>query len=153
MTLLDYGDRMGEEPVYPISQQVQERSFVGAKWGKPVSRGNSIRTFTWSRILTFGSLAERQTRQLQLASTYLSLGQGDLLIEVENGGSTKIKDFCLQSVTPSQRYDKNQFDLLVTFEGIGGEEVTISNGGYGERWLANDFSTWQSSDSTKWDIL
>jgi len=144
---------MGEEPVYPVSQQVQESSFVGAKWGKPISRGNAIRTFTWSRILTFGSLAERQTRQLQLASTYLGLGAGDLLIEVENGGSTKIKDFCLQSVTPSQRYEKNQFDLLLTFEGIGGEEVTIDNGGYGERWLAGDSSTWQNSDSTKWDIL
>ena len=34
VVLLNYGDKMLEEPVHPISQQIQENSFVGAKWGK-----------------------------------------------------------------------------------------------------------------------
>ena len=153
VVLLDYGDKMIEEPVHPISQQIQESRFVGAKWGKARYRGNAIRSFSWSRVMTFTSLAERQTRQLQLASSYLGLGSGDLLIEVENGGSTQIKDFCIESVTPSQRWEKNQFDLVIAFEGLGGEEITVSDGGYSQKWLATDGSLWASNDSNKWELI
>ena len=103
--------------------------------------------------MTFTSLAERQTRQLQLASSYLGLGSGDLLIEVENGGSTQIKDFCIESVTPSQRWEKNQFDLVIAFEGLGGEEITMSDGGYSQKWLTTDNSLWAANYSNKWELI
>lgn len=153
VVLLDYGERMMEEPSHPLAAQVQESQFVGGKWGKARGRGNMLRTYSWTRILTFATLAERQTRQLQLPASYLALGSGDLLIEVENGGSTLVKDFALTAVTPSQRWESNAFDLLLTFEGIGGEEITINSGGYGERWDAADGSTWDSADPSTWNLI
>ncbi|MAO19436.1 MAG: hypothetical protein CMJ25_01685 [Phycisphaerae bacterium] len=153
VVLLDFGDKMLEEPAHPIAKQVQESNFVGARWGKARDRGNAIRTFNWSRVMTFASLAERQTWQLQLAASYMGLATGDLLIEVENGGSTRIKDFCLNSVTPSQRWEKNQYDLVLAFEGLGGKEETVTFGGYADAWLATDASTWDTNDSTKWQLI
>lgn len=153
VVLLDYGERMMAEPSHPLAAQVQESQFVGRKWGKARARGNILRTYSWTRVLTFATLAERQTRQLQLPASYLSLGSGDLLIEIEDGGSTLIKDFALTAVTPSQRWENNPFDLLLTFEGIGGEEVTIDNGGYGDRWLSDDSGTWDALDPTTWNLI
>ena len=151
--LLDFGERMMVEPSYPLSRQVQERQFAGARWGKPANRGNKLRQYSWTRILSFASEAERQTRQLQLPASFLELGQGDLLIEIENGGATRVKDFVLSSVTPEQRWDKNAVDLVLTFEGIGGEEEIISSGGFGETWAADDSSTWDAADPSTWNLI
>lgn len=153
VVLLDYGERMTAEPSYPLAAQVQESQFVGARWGRARSRGNMLRTYSWTRILRFTTIAERQTRQLQLPASFLSLPAGELLIEVEGGGKMLVRDFALTNVTASQRWENDAFDLLLTFEGIGGEEVTVDNGGFGARWLANDSSTWDSADATTWDIL
>ena len=153
VVLLDYGERMMAEPSYPLAAQVQESQFVGRKWGKARARGNILRTYSWTRILSFATLAERQTRQLQLPASFLSLPSGDLLIEVEDGGKTLVKDFALTAVTPAQRWEKNATDLLLTFEGIGGEEVTIDNGAFGDRWLADDSEVWDSADTSTWKLI
>ena len=153
VVLLDYGERMMAEPSYPLAAQVQESQFVGRKWGKARGRGNMLRTFAWSRVFTFSTIAERQTRQIQLPASFLALGSGDLLIEVEDGGTTLVRDFALTAVIAAQRWESNAFDLLLNFEGVGGEEIIINNGGYGQRWLTDDSDTWDAADSSTWKLI
>lgn len=153
VVLLDFDDLMLAEPVYPITGEFQQRQFVGRKWGGAKSLQNAVRAYSWTRVIKFNSIEERETRQLQLAASFLNRREGELLIEVQNGGSTLVKEFCLNSVIPSQRFESNAFDLLLTFEGIGGEEVTVSDGGFGDRWDPTDSSTWDAADSSTWKLI
>ena len=148
--LLDQGDYMTSHPSFPVAADVQETRFVGGQWGKARGRGNKMRTFQWSRVLSFSTVEECQTRQLQLPQIFLTGKTDDLLIEVEDGGSTLVSDFALTSVNASHRADIVPTDLLLEFEGIGGEESVISSGGFSEVWESDDETTWNGFDSTKW---
>jgi len=79
LVLLDHGDWMGESPTMPLSGSVQEARFIGSSWAKTFGRGNKLRTFTWSRVLEFSTVAERITIsscdaiELELNPTWLML--------------------------------------------------------------------------------
>lgn len=153
VVLLEQGDFMTSHPSFPVAADVQETRFVGGQWGKVRGRGNKLRTFQWSRVISFSTVEECQTMQLQLPSLFLTGKTGELTIEIEDGGATRISDFALISVAPSHRADIKPADLLLEFEGIGGEETVISNGGFGDPWASDDASVWDAADPSTWKVI
>ena len=130
LVLLDHGDRMGESPTMPLSGSVQEARFVGAAWGKTFGRGNKLRTFTWSRVLEFSTVAERMGYQVSLPGT-LPIGRsGDLTIAIEEGSTHAIEDFTISSCDAIE-LELNPTWLLLNFEAQGGKDRIVNRAGLG----------------------
>ena len=125
--LLDYGDRMLRDPEFPLSARVQETGFVRSEWAKVFRRGNRVRSYSWSVIIESQSIAQCQTRMLQLPATYLAIPETTLKIEVEHGGAIEVENFALRSVRPFRRSNATPSELVLEFDGLGGEERVLSD--------------------------
>lgn len=149
LTLLDFGDYMTDSPSMPLSGAIQESRFVGARWGKVTGRGNRFRSFSWSRELVFSTIAERMGYQVHLSGSYPIGETGSLIVEIEGGSTHSISDFSISLCDPLEDV-LNPSNLILNFEGTGGENIITNRAGLGGLGWENIDSNWEDI-STKWE--
>ena len=130
LTLLDHGDWMPDTPSMPLAGSVQENRFIGADWGGTIGRGNKLRSFTWSRVLEFSTVAERMGFQIALPSLYAVGKTFPLIVEIEDGSTHGIERFTLAGCVPTE-IETEPTNLALSFEGQGGRDYIIDRNGLG----------------------
>lgn len=130
LVLLDHDERVASPFSIGLLGKAQEGAFVRGTWGKNYGRGNRKRPIRWTRILDFSTIEERLGFEIALPRAYPVGQSGELIVEIKGGSTQAIADFVLTSCNAVE-VPLKPLRLILSFEGIGGEDRVTDRAGLG----------------------
>ena len=94
--LLDYGDRMSGEPVFPIGQDAFRSTPIGSRWSRFRPSANMEGEAKWSRRTTYADPMATRAAVWRLRDQ-LPNAEGKITVAIENGETWELLDAAIIS--------------------------------------------------------
>lgn len=98
--LLDYDERMLDEPTFPQQHLVQVQPYLRSDWVDTWDRGGVTLRTEFSAVKEFNTPAEARDYQIRHSLTLAALRDAPLKIEVRGGGVFELTAAAIESAEP-----------------------------------------------------
>ena len=124
LVLVDFDDRMIEEPTFPQTHEIQAQPFLRANFKTTWDRGNVHFETTFSKVSSFTTPQSLRNYALSQSVIIAALRHSTLKIEVENGDTYELRNASISASSPVLSSDiVKSGNLAFTYRAIGGQLI------------------------------